>query len=191
MKNKSPIDQTSKPDRKTVEKNRRIQMKGLCFKLASLIPRHHSKHYSKDMLSQQDQLDLAASYISSMKAKIEKLKARKDQLAMKPPSSSSNKHGENSSNLMDSTTNIGSILPVVELRDLGCSIEVILISGLQKNFMLYEVISVLEQEGAEVVSASLHTVADKVYHSLHAQVKLSRVGVETSRVWQRLQDLVY
>ncbi|TQD96854.1 hypothetical protein C1H46_017586 [Malus baccata] len=85
----------------------------------------------------------------------------------------------------------GSRLPVLELRDSGSCIEVMLISGLNKNFMFYEVIRVLEEQGAEVVSASFSTVGDKVFHSVHAQVKISRVGVETSTVWQRLQDLLY
>ena len=61
-------------------------------------------------------------------------------------------------------------LPVVELKDLGSSFEVVLITGLEKNFMMYEVIGVLEDEGAEVVNASFSTVGDKVFHTLHAQV---------------------
>lgn len=43
-KMKKSISESSRPDRKTVERNRRIHMKGLCFKLASLIPSHHFKH---------------------------------------------------------------------------------------------------------------------------------------------------
>ncbi|EXB87869.1 hypothetical protein L484_014999 [Morus notabilis] len=185
---KSPSE-TAKLDRKTIERNRRIHMKDLCFKLASLVPHHHSKHYSKEMLTQQDQIDLAASYISQLRERIEKLKAKKEQ-ATKSLNGSTDMSG---SEVLDDhqRMRIGARLPVIELKDLGCSIEVILISGLQKSFMLYEVISVLEEEGAEVVSASFSTVDDKVFYTLHAQVKLSRVGVETSRVWERLQDLVY
>ena len=77
----------------------------------------------------------------------------------------------NTNHVMD-TMMIGSRLPVIDLRDLGSSIEVIVISGLQKNFMLYEIISILEQEGAEVVSASFFTVGDKVFHTIHAQVHI-------------------
>ncbi|KAF2314693.1 hypothetical protein GH714_030046 [Hevea brasiliensis] len=64
---------------------------------------------------------------------------------------------------------MGLRLPMIELREMGSSIEVILISGLKKNFMLYEVITILEEEGAEVVSASFSTVGDKVFHTVHAQ----------------------
>ncbi|KAK9995790.1 hypothetical protein SO802_020476 [Lithocarpus litseifolius] len=168
----------SKLDRKMVEKNRRMQMKSLCFKLSSLIPASHFRG-TRDIISQQDQLDYAASYITQLKENIEKLKIRKEQ-AM---------GFENGSNTMD-TMMFGSRLPVFDLRDLGSSIEVIVISGLQKSFMVYEIISILEEEGAEVVSASFSTVGDKVFHTVHAQVKISRVGVETTRVCQRLQELI-
>jgi len=37
----SSSSEKSKLDRKMVEKNRRMQMKSLCFKLSSLIPANH------------------------------------------------------------------------------------------------------------------------------------------------------
>lgn len=111
------------------------------------------------MLSQLDQLDCAASYIRQLKERIGKLQGKKEQeMSLRTRK-----------NVMNSMK-IGSRLPVVDLRDLGSTIEVILISGLQKNFMLYEVISILHEEGAEVVSASFSTVGDKVFHTIHAQV---------------------
>lgn len=128
------------------------------------------------MLTQQDQLSLAASYITQLRERIEKLKARKEQAKMKHTPSISNGNNNKRNDVVFGHTMmpIGSssrtTLPMIELRDLGCSIEVVLISGLHKNFMLYEVISVLEEEGAEVVSASFTVVDDKVFHTLHAQV---------------------
>ncbi|KAH7550442.1 hypothetical protein ACOSP7_024228 [Xanthoceras sorbifolium] len=187
MKKRSS-DESSKVDRKTIERNRRNHMKALCLKLASLLPSHHLQT-SKEIISQQDQLDQAAFYIKQMSERIDKLKRIKEQ-AMKPTTNDPN--SSTSHTLMDNTgTNFGLKLPMFELRDLGSSIEVVLISGLQRNFFLYDVISILEEEGAEVVSASFSTVGDKVFHTLHAQVKISRVGVETSRVCERLQQLVY
>ncbi|XP_028121202.1 transcription factor bHLH162-like isoform X2 [Camellia sinensis] len=172
---KSKSSSPEKLDRKLVERNRRIHMKGLCFKLTSLIPPHHFRP------SKQDQLDQAAEYIKQLKERIEELKARRT-LAMANTN-------ETNKNIKD-TMMFGLRLPVVELKDLGSSLEVVLISGLEKNFMLYEVISVLEDEGAEVVSTSVSTMGDRVFHTLHAQVKVTRVGVETSRVCQRLHELV-
>ncbi|KAI9074507.1 hypothetical protein K1719_043506 [Acacia pycnantha] len=183
---KTSNESSSKVDRKTIERNRRIHMKALCFKLASLIPPHHLKH-TKDMISQQDQLDIAASYIKNLREKLEKLKGKKEEaMKLKETNTSNNNLQAGTENNMFMASN----LPLLELRDLGSSIEVMLISGLNRNFMLYEVISVLEEEGAEVVSASFSTVGDKIFHTVHAQVKISRVGVETTRVYQRLHDLI-
>ncbi|CAN6578324.1 unnamed protein product [Malus baccata var. baccata] len=179
----------SKPDRKTVERNRRIQMKSLCFKLASLVPPQHFKTTnSKDTVSQQNQLDTAASYIKQLRERMENLKERKEK-AMRSQLGSSN--SDIGAIAAENAVMKGSRLPVLELRDSGSSIEVMLISGLNKNFMFYEVIRVLEEQGAEVVSANFSTVGNKVFHVVHAQVKISRVGVDTSTVWQRLQDLLY
>ncbi|KAK6920721.1 Myc-type, basic helix-loop-helix (bHLH) domain [Dillenia turbinata] len=170
----------SKLDRKTVERNRRIHMKGLCNKLASLIPSHNFKT-SKHMLAQQDLLDMATTYIMHLKERVEELKNKKQRLMM-----------DKEQGGLDPRDVIGSglQLPVLEFRDYGLNLEVNLISGLRKNFMLYEVIAVLEEEGASVVSASLSTVRNKVFHTLHAQVKSTRVGVDSSRVCQRLQKLI-
>ncbi|KAL9437368.1 hypothetical protein AB3S75_023263 [Citrus x aurantiifolia] len=180
MKKRS--DKSSKPERKNIEKNRRDHMKSLCFKLFSLVPSHHFKA-SKSMLSQEDRLDLACRYIKQLRERIDKLNRMKEQAMKSIKPNSSN-------NIMDETNNICSNLPVVELRDLGSSIEVVLISGVQRNIMLYEVISILEEEGAQVVSASFSTIGDKIFHTVRAQAKISRLGVETSIACQRLHDLV-
>ncbi|XP_027337638.1 transcription factor bHLH162-like [Abrus precatorius] len=178
----STITESSKLDRKTIEKNRRIHMKTLCIQLASLIPSNLKPSKSKFMHGQQDQVDLAARYIKHMRERVEKLKRQKEQ-AMKSNS--------NQTNSRKALNNVDSKLPVLELRDLGSGIEVVLVSKLNnKTFMLYEVISVLEEEGAEVVAASYSTVGEKIFYVVHAQVKISRVGVETSRVYQRLQEFI-
>ncbi|KAG5049844.1 hypothetical protein AAZX31_04G165900 [Glycine max] len=174
----STSTESSKLDRKTIEKNRRIHMKSLCHQLSSLIPPNLKPAKSKLMLGQRDQLDLAARYIKHMNERIEKLKRQKEQVM------------SNNDDRKMFNNNVESKLPIVELRDLGSSIEVMLVSGLNKAFMLYEVISVLEEEGAEVVTASFSTVGDKIFYVVHAQVKISRVGVETTRAYNRLQEFI-
>ncbi|KAH7859183.1 hypothetical protein Vadar_032651 [Vaccinium darrowii] len=143
------------------------------------------------MLSQQEQLDQVATYIKQLKERVDELKARK-AIAMGNNNNNMISGTKNNKNNRETTSSMSEYFksPVVELRDLGSSLEVNLITGLMKNFMLCEVINVLHEEGAEVVSATVSTMGDKVFHTLHAQVKVCRVGVETSRVYQRLQDLV-
>ncbi|XP_025655298.1 transcription factor bHLH162 isoform X2 [Arachis hypogaea] len=173
----STSNEPSKLDRKTIERNRRIHMKSLCFKLTSLIPPNHRfTQYSKS------KLDLAARYIKHMRERIEELKKQKQHVMME---------SKNNNNNTIMCKNIDTKLPLLELREFGSGIEVVLVCGLRnKTFMLYEVINVLEEEGAEVVTASFSTVGDKIFYILHAQDKISRVGVETSRVHQRLQEFI-
>ncbi|KAK7350610.1 hypothetical protein VNO77_09424 [Canavalia gladiata] len=178
----STTDVSSKLDRKTIEKNRRIHMKTLCVQLASLIPSNIKTSKSKFMQGQQDQVDLAVRYIKHMRDRIERLERKKEQAL-----SSSQTNNTKTTSL----NNVESELPLLQLRDLGSGIEVVMVSDLNnKTFMLYEVIGVLEEEGAEVVAASFSTLGDKIFYLVHAQVKISRVGVETSRVYERLQEFI-
>ncbi|XP_058088171.1 transcription factor bHLH162-like [Magnolia sinica] len=167
---------STKLERKAIEKNRRLHMKGMCFKLASLVPSHHPK----EVLSQPDQVDLAAAYIKKLEVKIEELKEKRDFMKSINGISKNVKGG-----MM-----IGLGSPAVEVRDLGYTLEVVLISGLDRKFMTCDVISVLEEEGVDVVTANFSFTADKVIHIIHSQVTNSRVGFESERVYQKLKDLV-
>ncbi|KAK9090452.1 hypothetical protein Sjap_023629 [Stephania japonica] len=189
----------AKPDRKTVERNRRMHMKSLCFKLSSLIPNYHhlyssfndnSNSLTKDISSQFERLDHAAAYIKELKERIDSMNRRKQQLmtsGVETPSDDVITSGNCSTLTVTSLTR----MPILELRELGPSLEVVLITGLNKNFMFYQVISVLEEEGAEVVNASFSIVGDKVIHTIHSQVTISRVGIDVSSICERLKDLVY
>ncbi|XP_065881085.1 transcription factor bHLH167-like [Euphorbia lathyris] len=154
-----------KIERKTIERNRRFQMKGLCLNLASLLP-PSSKH------SMLDQIDEAAAYINHLKERIEKLKKKKEQALRS-----------------NSTTELR--YPVVQVTEKDSNIELVLITGSNNKLMLNQVISILQQEGADVLTATFSTVALNIFYSIHAQVKISRVGVEISRVRQRLEELVH
>ncbi|KAL0385059.1 UNVERIFIED_CONTAM: Transcription factor [Sesamum radiatum] len=80
----------------------------------------------------------------------------------------------------------GSKLPVVEVRELGSNLEVVLISsGLCKTVMLHQIVSILEQEGAEVVNVNFSNMGAHIFHTIHAQVKVPRVGVDTSGIRTR------
>jgi len=84
---------------------------------------------------------------------------------------------------------IGSKLPIIDLRENGSSIEVILITGLQKNFMLSEVLSIL-QEGAEVVGASFSAVGDKLFHTIHSQVYIQKILVYNFTIYSKSFKLI-
>ncbi|WJZ81367.1 hypothetical protein VitviT2T_001213 [Vitis vinifera] len=69
--------------------------------------------------------------------------------------------------------------------------RVCLTSGLNKKFMLYQVIDVLVEEAAQVVALSYSIVGDKIFYTLSVQAVSSRIGIETSRVQERLTELIF
>ncbi|KAL0923808.1 hypothetical protein M5K25_004585 [Dendrobium thyrsiflorum] len=167
-----------KMDRKTVEKHRRMQMKALCLKLANQIPQDY---ISKEITSQQDHLDRAAEYIHNMRERIQKLKQRKEL---------GRSNYMESDTEMEDSAKLGFKFPVVEVRHQDQNLEVLLISGLKKRFALHEVIGILEEEGAEVVNASFSIVGNKIIYTIHCQAISSRIGLEASKVSERLQQLI-
>nr|GMC50620.1 transcription factor bHLH162-like [Ipomoea batatas] len=159
---------SEKPDRKTVERKRRIHMKYLCGKLVSLIPPHHFYPSKESILSQQDQLDQAATYIKALRERVEKLEKMKKKMSW----------GEEEEEEEESATNAAGCTllksPVIEVRDLGSTLEVVLMSATNKpNLMLHQLIRIVEEEGAQVETASFSTVGDTVFHTLHAQASHS------------------
>ncbi|XP_049393475.1 transcription factor bHLH168-like [Solanum stenotomum] len=171
---------SQKIDRKTQEKNRRVHMKHLSSKLFSLIP----SNYSKEVRTKQDHVDQAISYIGELKERVEVLKKRKEEVAQ-----GTNDHSRKSM----STTSCTIKTPnMVEFRELDSTLEVIILtSGLQKNFTLQEVIKIIEEEGAQVVTANYSTLEDAIYYTIHAQVKITRLGVDASSIHLRLQNLLF
>nr|GMC56282.1 transcription factor bHLH162-like [Ipomoea batatas] len=172
---------SEKPDRKTVERKRRIHMKYLCGKLVSLIPPHHFYPSKQESVSQQDQLDQAATYIKALRERVEKLEKMKKKMSW-----GEEEEEEEEEEKKSATTAAGCTLlksPVIEVRDLGSTLEVVLMSATNKpNLMLHQLIRIVEEEGAQVETASFSTVGDKV--------KVARLGMETSRVYGRLKQLI-
>ncbi|KAH6801316.1 hypothetical protein C2S52_001780 [Perilla frutescens var. hirtella] len=134
-----------KVERKIVEKHRRIQMKVLCFKMVSLIPNSYLPQ-PKEFLSQQDQLHHSVAYIEILRERLKELRRRKTQL-----------------------TNINTDKIMNYVKELDCGVEVVLISGLIKNFRLHDVITIIEQEAAEVLTVNISTIDGKIIHTIHAQ----------------------
>nr|GMD67870.1 transcription factor bHLH167-like [Ipomoea batatas] len=152
-----------KPRRHLTEKHRRQQMKGLYGRLASLVP--HEKSLEKSPAF--DVLDHATNYIKQLKSNINELKARKDSLQ----------------------------LPVVidvSESERGESLEINIVCGLEKKKLLkmHEVFRILQEEGAEVVSATDSTVGLKIYHTIICKAFSPRIGMDTIRVQERLKNFI-
>ncbi|XP_068667265.1 transcription factor bHLH162-like isoform X2 [Aristolochia californica] len=149
-------------DRKTIEKDRRIQMKTLFAKLNSLVP--------------QQKVEQAAIYIEQSQTRIKKLKERKEYLL-----------GIVKIDGTMNTTAVDSQPPQIEIRHEGSALMVSLVGGLNSQCMLYKSIRAAEEEGAEVVNAGSAVVGDKIYHIIHAEVTDAKQGFQASRISERLK----
>uniref|UniRef100_A0A3N7E7Q0 BHLH domain-containing protein n=1 Tax=Populus trichocarpa TaxID=3694 RepID=A0A3N7E7Q0_POPTR len=151
---------SSRTDRKTIERNRRNQMKALYSQLNSLVPHQSSR---EPVLSLPDQLDEAASYIKRLQTNLERMKEKKDNLM-----GTERTNYASMSSCNGTTTGLRS--PQIEVRETGSTLEVVLITGLDGQFMFNETIRVLHEEGAEIINASFSVVEDTVFHTIHSKV---------------------
>ncbi|XP_034686746.1 transcription factor bHLH168-like [Vitis riparia] len=171
---------SSKLDRRALERNRRLHMKDLFSKLASLIiptSRCKSKLLDSCMDTQCPSHVLVSEVITHVKQlqeRVETLKQRKQILEATEETAGSS----------------GSSSPVITVKDLGFILEACVICGLKKKLMLHQVINVLVEEAAEVIAVSHSTVGGRIFYTIYFQAVSSRIGIEISRVHQRLKELI-
>ncbi|XVE92456.1 hypothetical protein REPUB_Repub01dG0099000 [Reevesia pubescens] len=123
----------SRMNRNLIERERRSQMKILFSKLFNVLPPHPTK------MSVPELVEHATLFINQLQKRMEEPKQRKVQLEAEhiPPQA------------MKAET----ISPVIDITDLGSTMEVNLIAGRETKFALCDIISILEEEGAQVISA--------------------------------------
>ncbi|KAK3204138.1 hypothetical protein Dsin_018184 [Dipteronia sinensis] len=177
---------SSRTDRKTIERNRRNQMKFLYNHLNSLVP--HQTPTLQEATSLPDQLEEAANYIKRLQIKLERMKEKKDRLIM----------GTDRSMISETETTAMAVpelmmkSPHIEIHEKGSALEVVLITGLDFQFMFSETIRLLHEEGAEIVNASFSVVNDTVFHTIHSKVGDSGLSDHgAARISERLKKLVY
>uniref|UniRef100_A0A0D9UVV9 BHLH domain-containing protein n=1 Tax=Leersia perrieri TaxID=77586 RepID=A0A0D9UVV9_9ORYZ len=176
-------------ERKEMERRRRQDMKGLCLKLASLIPK---EHYSKGgMRTQLSSVDEAAAYIKKLKERVDELPHRRSiamgngGVAISPSTSGSGGSSE------DVITGEKTVLEVRQhVQEGSSSLDVVLICSVERPVKFHEVITVLEEEGAEIVHANFSVAAHKIYYTIFSRAFSSRIGIEASRITERLRALV-
>ncbi|KAM1045799.1 hypothetical protein FF1_036703 [Malus domestica] len=168
---------SSTTDRKTIEKNRRNQMKALFSKLNSLVPHQRSG----EAASLPDQLDDAVNYIKQLQTNLEKMREKKDRLMGGIEKST---HCNAGFGLCAGPITGGS--PLVEIHETGSALEVQMITGLEYQFMFNESIRVLHEEGADVVNAGFSVVEDTVFHTIHSKIEELAPGCAAARISERL-----
>ncbi|XP_059650429.1 uncharacterized protein LOC132296234 [Cornus florida] len=93
-------------------------------------------------------LEQATNYIKGLKESIQELHRRKEQLT--------------GGDQIEHSLEASPVLPVLAVEEMGSTLEVKLITGMNRNFMLHEVLDVLEEECVEVLSAIYTTKGDKI-----------------------------
>ncbi|AEE28600.2 basic helix-loop-helix (bHLH) DNA-binding superfamily protein [Arabidopsis thaliana] len=84
-----------------------------------------------------------------------------------------------------------SLLPKLSIRSLDSIIEMNLVMDLNmKGVMLHKLVSVFEEEGAQVMSANLQNLNDRTFYTIIAQAIICRIGIDPSRIEERLRDII-
>ncbi|XP_039811652.1 transcription factor bHLH167-like [Panicum virgatum] len=188
-------------ERKEMERKRRQQMKSLCDKLASLIPKEDC---SRDAMTQLGSLDVAAAYIKKLKERVDELQQKRSSAQLMAAGTSGGGGGSVASTSMATAAASGGArseedaaeeaaeAPVVEVvhHHDGSSLDVVLISSVERPFKLHEVVTVMEEEGAEIINANLSVASRKIFHTIHCRAFSPRIGIEVSRVSERLKAMV-
>ncbi|CAH8355091.1 unnamed protein product [Eruca vesicaria subsp. sativa] len=141
-----------KEQRNLREKKRRMHMKHLFSILSSHVSPTHR-------LSVPQLIDHSASYMIQLKEKVSNLREKKKTLLGEVVN-----HSEESS----------SLLPKLSIYSQDSIIKMNLIMDVNtKRVSLHELVSVFEEEGAEVMSANLQNLNDRITYTITAQVRIS------------------
>ncbi|XP_068645366.1 transcription factor bHLH168-like [Aristolochia californica] len=156
-------------ERMIAERNRRTQMSILFSQVTQLLSNHENASWSTKQVLEQ-----AVVHIENLQQRIEQLRTQRDAVTrdmfiddIRAPS-----------------------LPMVEVRDLDSSLEVVLVCESTRACLLSDVLNVLEEEGVEVVNVSFSVQGDTIHYIIHSQVAYSRMGIESKIIYDKLVALM-
>lgn len=124
--------------------------------------------YMQEANSRPDQIDEATNYIKNLQIKLEKMKEKRNNL--KDVGTSKN----------NASMNMGFKSPQFKIQQMGSALEVVLVTGLDCQFMFNETIRFLQDEGSDVVNASYTVVENAVFHTIHCQVSYETLLLPTT-----------
>ncbi|KAD6118925.1 hypothetical protein E3N88_10196 [Mikania micrantha] len=161
-----------KIERKIIEKNRRTQMKTLCFKLNSLVPSLLSQ--PSKLITQESQFNHSIAHIEELKKRIDILKDNRDKLIN---GEKDNKFYNFRDGQPDDAVSCDSVTipPAMELQELEGGLKVIFISNPERKDLFSKIIGIVEDGGAEVVKGGYATLVDKVIYTIHAKVQITLI----------------
>lgn len=74
---------------------------------------------------------------------------------------------------------MGSKSPKIEIHQMGSALSISVITALDCQFIFNDVIRILHEEQADIVSASYSVLQDAVFHTIHCQVShyLTKISI--------------
>ncbi|KAK7401953.1 hypothetical protein VNO78_13846 [Psophocarpus tetragonolobus] len=169
---------SSKVERKVAEKNRRNQMKNLYSKLNSLLPNFNPK----EGMALPGKIDEAINYIKSLETQVKMAKEKKERLMKRKRTHSVCSSASEAQGRLKP--------PKIEINETGATLEVILICGVDNQFMFCEIIRILHKENVEVVNANSSTIGDSVIHVVHGEVPQPIFQFGATKVSEKLKWFV-
>jgi len=142
----------------------------------------------QDAMTQLGSLDEAATYIKKLKERVEELRQKRTSARLLAAAgmrrgggggaSTSAATRTTASGGAGSSEEAGDHMPVaapavVEVRQHsdGSSLDVVLISSVERPFKLHEVVTVLQEEGAETTNANFSVTGTKIFYTIHCRVR--------------------
>lgn len=116
--------------------------------------------YEQEMSPLPDQLDEVINYVVELKARVEKQRDKKESL-LKPDSLCLN----------GGTPARAFLSPEIVIHQVGSALEVALVTNESCCQLIFsEIVRVLQEEGAEILNASLSVIGDVAFHTIHSEV---------------------
>ncbi|CAM0946030.1 unnamed protein product [Alopecurus aequalis] len=178
-----PTPGGDKPERKTVERNRRNQMNALYYRLDTLV-RAGAAPSPAPAATRPERLGEAAAYISRTAERVERLKERKRELTAAWTTEQNLGHASGSS------SRAAAALPEVTVQHLGSGLHAILVTGAPPSdgASFHRAVRAVEEAGGEVQNAHFSVVGERAIYTIHTLVGEQQGSIE--RVMQRLKETV-
>ncbi|KAL8460449.1 hypothetical protein ACS0TY_032117 [Phlomoides rotata] len=143
----------------------------------------HVLYTTIEAVSLPDQLEGATNYIKMLQAKLEEMKQKKTWLMQMPANLTSSGGSSRTGGRLD--------LPNIDIRVMGSALELVLITGLNCQFMFNEIIRMLHEGGAEFVNASFSVLDNTIFHTIHSKIGESAQDYGAARISERLRKFVH
>ncbi|KAL4333120.1 hypothetical protein GQ457_07G018280 [Hibiscus cannabinus] len=159
-------------NRNLIERERRSNMRNLFSRLFSLLPPPSTRRSSIP-----DRLEQANEYINQFRTHLEGLEQRRSQLE--------------EANRAARATAMSPVINISEYSNIS-GMEINLTTGSELNLSLTEIIGIIQEEGAEVLSLTHSNAANMNILSIHCQQAATGYinGIDRSRLLQRLSTMI-